>query len=91
MTTNLNIDLTTRYCPVEYKGQQWVKLYYTPRLKTKMNGLNKSEEETLKKIRELATTNIGEAKKTAIEWINANKNRKALRMMFLKTIKGLHS
>lgn len=31
MTTNLNIDLTTRYCPVEYKGQQWVKLYYTPR------------------------------------------------------------
>jgi len=56
-----------------------------------MNGLNKSEQETLKKIRELAATNIGEAKKTAIEWINANKNRKALRMMFLKTIKGLHS
>lgn len=31
MTTNLNRDLTTRYCPVEYMGQQWVKLYYTPR------------------------------------------------------------
>lgn len=41
MTTNLNIDLTTRYCPVEYKGQQWVKLYYTPRDKNGQSRQNR--------------------------------------------------
>lgn len=24
-------DLTTRFCPVQYRGQQWVVLYFTPR------------------------------------------------------------
>lgn len=54
-----------------------------------MNGLNESELKMLKKLRQMK--NLSEARVIGIKWLNANKKRKHLRLLALRTVKGMHA
>ena len=58
-----------------------------------MNGLTKSELQTLRKIREQAAADIPRAKTLARHWLEAarSKSRRTLRSAALRTVKGIYS
>lgn len=56
-----------------------------------MNGATQYETKQIAKIRALAKTDLAAAKKLAIKFKYANRNRVLFREMLLRTVKYLHS
>lgn len=55
-----------------------------------MNGLTQVERRHLDKIRRLAVTDLGAAKREAVDWIRASQRRRVIRQAACRTVKGLY-